>query len=484
MPHVDTPQSICRLGIARCDITPPVGIYHRMWGAATHDRSTGVHRPLSATALVFQALDQPTGVNTEQVVVAVDHCLLWTREMNQLTTAVCRQTGLAPEQLSVAFSHTHAAGLMDTSRTHLPGGDLIPPYLDQLAGDISTIAQQARKAVQPATIAYGSGRCALAAHRDLWDADSKQFVCGFNPEGPVDDSVLVARINTVDGRPLATLVNYACHPTTLAWENTKISPDYVGAMREVIEKATGVPCAFLQGASGDVGPREGFVGDVAVADRNGRQLGHAALAILEGLPQPGTRFQYIGPVVSGATLGAWSHVPLDSAARKQKSSWRVRRWSVDLPYRPELPDEQQTRGDRARWLAEEQAAQQAGDTAKARDCHAMVERMDRWLVRLATLPKGKTFPMPITLWQIGDGFWLMVEGEYYNIFQRRLRERLPGMPLIVATIVNSWRSYLPPAESYGHGIYQETVALVAPGSLERMIEEIGGQLEEWRRDRL
>ena len=76
---------------------------------------------------------------------------------------------------------------------------------------------------------------------------------------------------------LGTLVNYACHPTTLAWENTLISPDYVGAMREVVEQHTGAPCLFLQGASGDLGPREGFVGDTAVADRNGRQLGFAAL---------------------------------------------------------------------------------------------------------------------------------------------------------------------------------------------------------------
>src|SRR4051794_20752813 len=55
MPHVDTPQSVCRLGLARADITPPVGIYHRMWGAATHDRASGVHRPLTATGLVLQA---------------------------------------------------------------------------------------------------------------------------------------------------------------------------------------------------------------------------------------------------------------------------------------------------------------------------------------------------------------------------------------------------------------------------------------------
>ena len=34
-------------------------------------------------------------------------------------------------------------------------------------------------------------------------------------------------------------MNYACHPTTLAWQNTLISPDYVGAC-EVIERETAV----------------------------------------------------------------------------------------------------------------------------------------------------------------------------------------------------------------------------------------------------
>ena len=48
---VETPQTRCRAAVARCDITPPVGIYHRMWGAATHDRATGIHKPLLATLL-------------------------------------------------------------------------------------------------------------------------------------------------------------------------------------------------------------------------------------------------------------------------------------------------------------------------------------------------------------------------------------------------------------------------------------------------
>src|SRR5262249_48322007 len=148
-------------------------------------------------------------------------------------------------------------------------------------------------------------------------------------------------------RMLATLVNYACHPTTLAWENTLISPDFPGAMREVVEQATGAPCIFLQGASGDLGPVEGYVGDPAVADRNGRELGYAALAALEALPPPGTCFCYSGPVISGATLGAWSHVAMDADELRQKGRWRLRRWTVDLPYRPELRTPEPTLAERA-----------------------------------------------------------------------------------------------------------------------------------------
>src|SRR5262249_51273556 len=217
------------------------------------DRATGVHRPLTATAVVFQALDGAVSAATEQVVVALDLCLLWDREMTALRQSVCSATGLGPAQLTVAFSHTHGAGLMGLERVELPGGELIPAYLDELAQKLARIVTTARGSVRPATVTYATGKCALAANRDFWDEESKQSVCGFNPGGPADDTVLVARVTAERGTLLGTLVNYACHPTTLAWENTQISPDYPGALREVIENVTGAPCVFLQGASGDLG---------------------------------------------------------------------------------------------------------------------------------------------------------------------------------------------------------------------------------------
>jgi hypothetical protein len=222
------------------------------------------------------------------------------------------------------------------------------------------------------------------------------------------------------------------------------------------------------------------VGDPAVADRNGRQLGYAVLAALEALPPPGTRFVYAGPVVSGATLGPWAHAPLGPEAARHLGRWRCRRWTVELPYRPELPTPEGAAAERARWQGEEQAARDAGDADRARDCRAMAERMTRCLTRLADLPPGPAFPLPVALWQVGDGVWLAVEGEHYQRLQRALRERFPGVPVVVVTLANGSRpAYLPTADAYGKGIYQESIAVFAPGSLERLIDAVGDQVRDW-----
>jgi hypothetical protein len=477
--HVDTPQSACRAGVSRRDITPPVGIYHRMWGAATHDRSTGVHRPLLCTALALAPRQASASAQTVQVIVTIDHCLFWTEQLDAITKTVCEAASLTPQQLHLACSHTHAAGLMDPSRGDLPGGELIAPYLAEMTKRIAQAVHEAIAALAPAEIVYGRGRCSLAAQRDFWDESSQQFVCGYNPAGDADDTLIVARITGPQKQTLATVVNYACHPTTLAWDNTLISPDYVGAMREVVEAATGgAPCLFLQGASGDLGPRRGFVGDVATADRNGQELGYAALSTLIALPAAGTCLEYAGPVISGATIGTWRDRPLSADEAAPKADWHAETLSIPLPYRPDLPTRELSEEELARWMREEHKALEQGDAAKARDCRAQVERMSRQLARLRMLPEGDSVGARAAILSIGDAVWVLVAGEHYQILQRVLRERFAGRAVLVATVTSGWLpGYLPTADCYGRGIYQETIAIVAAGSLETLIERLTVAIE-------
>ncbi len=475
---VQFPQSRLRAGVARGDITPPVGIYHRMWGAALHDRSTGVHRPLTATALALAPVSasQPT---EPEFWIAVDHCLLWQTEMEQLLAAVGRLAGVAPERLIVMFSHTHGAGLMDAERRDLPGGELIPAYLETMAATIAGLVTQARESLRVADIVYGTGRCGLAANRDYPDAETNSYVCGFHPDGPTDDTLVVARLTDEAGTLLATLVNYACHPTTLAWKNTLISPDFPGAMRELVEGVTGGPCFFVQGASGDLGPRENYVGEPEVADQHGRQLGYAVLATLESLPPPRQAFTYRGPVVSGATLGTWDFEAVDESRSVDIARYERHEVSVELPYRADLPTPAKLQADSQQWQQAELEARAAGDLAGVRDARAMVERATRRLTRLGQLPTGEAFPYVARLWHFGDAVWLALNGEFYHVLQRRLRAAVPQLVLIVGTIANGshvW--YLPDAESYGKGLYQEEASILARGSLELLIDALEERLRQ------
>ena len=48
-----TQETGVQAGIGRAEITPPVGIAHGNWGAATHSRSEGIDMPLYGNAHEF-----------------------------------------------------------------------------------------------------------------------------------------------------------------------------------------------------------------------------------------------------------------------------------------------------------------------------------------------------------------------------------------------------------------------------------------------
>ena len=473
---VHTAQAHCRLAIAHADITPPVGIYHRMWGAASHDVAEGIHRPLRGTVLVSEPVDG----GDRCLLVALDHCILRAVDLDPLASRAAAAADVEHEAVSVVFSHTHAAGLLGTDRVDMPGGELIPAYLESLYQAIEDLAGRAVSQLEPVTLVYGEGCCDLARQRDLWDSESNQYVCGFNPEQDADSTLLVVKLEDAEGGWAGSIVNYGCHPTSLAWENRLISPDYPGAMRDLVEQQTGAPCLFVQGICGDLGPRDGFSGDPAVADRNGRQLGHAALATLVSLPAAGTCQQYSGAVVSGATIGTWQHVELDENRRQQLRRWRQARWDIPLPYRAELEAVEVVQQRLKQWQDEEQKARAGQDPDHSQHCRAMAERERRLLARLGELPAGDNYPYQVHAWQLGDAIWLLLPGEPYQQLQQELCARFPETPLLIASNTGPWGpSYLVPEDNYGKGIYQETVAVLGPGCLEELTSHLAERIADW-----
>jgi hypothetical protein len=429
------------IGVARRVITPPLAVPVRSWGPATDDFATGVHRPMTLTAIAFvEHGGEPL------VLVAAD--LGWFKNPEDeahVRAGALEAVGGDEARVLVNLSHTHAG----PSGSMVEDGEATRHYLDEVRRAVAEAAREAIETAFPASLSCTLGRCSLAGNRDL--PDGGRIVVGFNPEGEADDTVLVGRIARTDGTLVAVLVNYACHPTTLAWQNRLVSPDYVGAAREVVETAVpGALCAFLQGASGELGPRHQYIGDHAVADRHGRSLGHSVMSALEGMAPPGSALTYRGVVESGAALGMWEPVPYEPPAGLEALTVEV-----ELPLRRMA-------------TIEELEQEWAGINPVS-----LEERLRRVRRVRAYYANRDPYPFTLWVWRLGDCVLVGVPGEPYSWLQTALRARHPDRAVFVLGVTNAEMSaYLPVDAVYDLDIYQAWQTPYERGCLERVLEAV------------
>jgi hypothetical protein len=445
------PEFAGSIGVAREDITPPVGIYARNWGAATHDVAEGIHRPLTATALTLKSDGAPLAL------VALD--LGWWKAVDDehhVRDAVLKALALDPARLMINMSHTHAGPATSREDRDKPGGALIAPYLDQVRDAVVRAVRRALESSAPGVLTWTTGRCDLAVNRDLPDPGRDRFVTGFNPHATADDAVLVGRVADPSGKVRAVVVNYACHPTTLAWENKLISPDYPGAMRELIEKEVpGALAFYLHGPSGEVSPRRQYTGDAETADRNGRQLGYAALSALTGMLPPRSQLEYSGVVESGAPLAIWKTAP-----RTASTALDARRIEVELPLK-DMP-----------------SAAEIEASLKSCDDRVQAERLRRKLRVRRVVGEGKTAKVPLWAWRVGDGFFVGQPNEAYTLLQTGLRRTFPKSAITVLNLVNGSIGYLARQELQGEDLYQVWQSPFGRGSLELVLSSATAALSE------
>jgi hypothetical protein len=449
-----------RVGVARRDITPPAGIHARNWGAATHEAATGVHRPLTCTVIAILAEEGDNPL----LIAGLD--LGWFKSPTDefiLRGPVLKRLGLDPARVVINLSHTHSGPSICTIDADRPGGHLIRPYLDHVAEMLVEAGREAILTAASATIDWKYGNCALATNRDLvLPGDPPQMVVGFNPDAPTDTTLLMGRVARHDGSLLATIANFACHPTTLGSANSLISPDYVGALRETVEADTGVPLLFLQGASGDIAPAHQYTGDVAVADRHGRCVAHAVLSILNAMPPAGSALRFDGVVESGATLAQWT-----LAAQPTDVTLHAEMTHFPLPLKPQPS-----------LSSLQQQLDECTDNPQR-------ERLRRRMSIVRFVGSQQTCDMPLWAWRIGGALLFFQPNEMYSDWQIALRSRWPGRPVVVTNLSNGSCGYVLPRPKCKDSLYSfwqspfdqgsyETVERLSMAAGERLVGEILG----------
>lgn len=432
------------IGFAEEDITPPVGIYARNWGAAQHDVAEGIHKPLKLTCLSFQTDHKSDPL----ILISAD--LGWWKSLadeSLVRSAILNALSLDESRLMICLSHTHAGPVICRDDASKPGGEFIEPYLMHISKIAITAAKQALSNAKKATLSWKYGKCDLATNRDLPEKNTQRYVVGLNAIEKADDTLLVGRVTDESGKIIATIINYACHPTTLAWDNRLISPDYIGAMRELIESHTGAGCIFLQGASGELAPAEQYSGDTKIADAYGRQLGYATLAILESMLTAKTKLSFERVVESGAPLAIWKRIS------HQPSSF-ISAQIEQIPFKLKpLPS-----------LVEIEEG--------LHDCEDRVlkERLRRKRNVRISVGDGEVSSMPLWIWRLGDSILFGQPNEAYSEFQQELRAQVGSRAVVVMNLVNGYVGYLPPHRLYDKDIYSVWQTPFESGSLELLTQ--------------
>lgn len=236
-----------RAGVAKVDITPPPGV--RMWGYGNRKGpSTGTLDPLYARVLVLEAGDKRLAL------VALD----LGRPFGPASIATLRDAARKSSHINylvVVASHTHSGPVI---KDEYPEG--VPAWETSALEKISKAIDQAAGELVEARLGVGTGVTYIGHNRlrDNPDGTVTWFERNTTkvPTAPVDPTVMVLRVDATNGKPMAILVNYACHAVVFGPDNLQYSADYPGVMTKTVEQAfDGQPlCFFLQGAPGDINP--------------------------------------------------------------------------------------------------------------------------------------------------------------------------------------------------------------------------------------
>jgi len=252
-----------RAGIARVEIT---------------DRQGGkVNDPCYAKALVLQA------GKTTAVLVTVDAVAIGEigRIRNDFLAKVRREIAQDPllkdAHVIINASHCHGIVRADTDQLVVQAvreasQHLAPVKVGVGAANETRISENRRLLLKDGTQIDMRRAYSLPRDEDVASV------------GPIDSQVGLVRIDREDGRPLAVIYNFACHPI-MNPPSKGNSADFPGFASAVIEEALGhgALAFFVQGCGGDINPvRYKEVNRPADAEPLGNLLG---LTVLRGVRQ-------------------------------------------------------------------------------------------------------------------------------------------------------------------------------------------------------
>lgn len=411
----------CYAGAARREITPPLG---KNLAGNPVDRPGPAERvdsPLYARVLAVGS------GRAQALLIGLDVMAADRAFVSGLRREIAARHGLPAESVMVWAIHTHGgpAGLL----RDLGGLDGPPdePLLATLQEQVLGAVGEALDRLAPARIGVSQGEVTgVGANRR-------------RPDGPMNPTATVLRVDHEDGAALAFLLHYTCHPTLGNFEHA-YTADYPGyALAQLETAAPGAVGLFANGAAGDISTRF-----------TRRALGNGEARRIGGLLAEG----------AGAIYRSIVPAPdLQVATAVEQTLLTLR------PFPPA-----------AALRAAEQQAAAAASAGRSRglgpgeqrvlDINLVGARMARMFAE--ALP-GDALPAEVQALAV-DGLTLVgVPGELFVELGRMITGAVAG-PAAVVGYANGYAGYLMDPAAAEQGGYEALTALVSPAEVLRLVE--------------
>lgn len=410
------------------DITPEEPLFLAGY-ANRKGLSAAVHRRLTTRCVVLRQ-------------AAVSLCLIVNDLMDvdpeiiqTITSRISQKTGLDKNSILITSIHTHSAPEMEYGRS-----DANDRYIDKLIRSVSENAVSVineTEGFRNANMRIAKALCRInIARRDIKPVGGGMAYRVGDPDGLRDEEVGILQLADGSGERKVTLFNYACHPVTLGYESNFVSTDYPGKARDVVEREFGGMSVFMNGAAGDLNPREPHNVDPAVTDRLGEQLGKAIISTAFGQPS--------------------KDIDLKILAK-----------TIKVPFRDQIITKE---------LIKNEARRKISDITEFFTWKEMLDRWEKKVIEMIDRNEvGDSFPFKINVMKLGKVIIFFTQGELFVKYQLALKNNFPDYQVFCVAYVHGTGAYIPTAdvfENKGYEADQAYIYEVFPSPLSPQIEQI------------
>jgi len=418
-----------RVGAARIDTTPPVGV--KLGGfAARYKPSEGIHDSLFARAIYLE--DDETSL----LLISADIVEIPNEAARQARKALSAELGIKEGAILVAATHTHSGPAPNPDITSDVESDLNDAYSAEFPSFLVKAGEKAKESSVRAFARWGTGHAEITYNRRV-------------EGGPTDPQVVALSFEDEAGEVFASLVNYACHGVVLGASNYMISGDWMGQATRTMEKSLGGNhiSVYMNAAAGDLNPLTckgyGCFGTFDDAQRFGIVVANAAL---EGLKSSdASKTPAIGLASSSITL----------------------RQVI-----PSLESAEKLHGEQLKAL--ENAKKEGKDSETIRELEAATHYTGKNLKLVRTAKFGESEQVLLHAIRIGDVAFATMPGEPVVKLGLELKRRSPFNPTGLISYANGYSGYIPVKEDYERGGYESTPTWwnrLAEGTGEQLLEE-------------